>query len=326
VFVATLDSDTHKFTIFDPELRRALYWSSNLGNRCEPSAFAIAPDARRIVVGCKAGKLALLTQSIDHLPAPVTLFGISSEGGSPDEQATSEDVTAVGYFGSFFVCGSSKGRLAIWTENGDKLRDPWPINKIPDKRTPVTSVAVSPDGRVLVSGTDDGLVDAWLISQGNMPPEPIWEKRDPRQSGVNSIAFAPDGRGVLAGFADGTVHQYSEGEGKTSSDVLITLNQKNQSTKETRPRVVRVAVSPDGKRILTSGSTGVVQFWNRAGEPLTEPLDVSGGEPVDVAFTSDGLSVITSRADLAGPILPGSPQEWLANACDGLRYSVALSD
>src|SRR5262249_19891161 len=63
----------------------------------------------------------------------------------------------------------------------------------------VCSVAFSPDGRTLLTGNRDGVVQLWEVAtrqerrrfQGHIGP-------------VLSVAFAPDGRTVLSGGADTT--------------------------------------------------------------------------------------------------------------------------
>jgi len=65
----------------------------------------------------------------------------------------------------------------------------------------VNSVAFSPDGQTLVSGSGDGTVRLWQVSNGALR-ETFDEETGP---GVHSVAFSPDGSHVAWGREDGTV-------------------------------------------------------------------------------------------------------------------------
>jgi WD40 repeat protein len=64
----------------------------------------------------------------------------------------------------------------------------------------VLAVAFSPDGKVVLTGSDDGTARLWDLGT-NKPLLPPIAHRGP----VLSVAYGPDGKGVLTGSADGTV-------------------------------------------------------------------------------------------------------------------------
>ncbi|HRS14606.1 MAG TPA: WD40 repeat domain-containing protein, partial [Candidatus Bipolaricaulis sp.] len=64
----------------------------------------------------------------------------------------------------------------------------------------VRSVAFSPDGTVLASGSDDGTIKLWDVTSGT-GLRTLTGHTYP----VNSVAFSPDGKTLASGSNDGTV-------------------------------------------------------------------------------------------------------------------------
>jgi protein-disulfide isomerase len=62
----------------------------------------------------------------------------------------------------------------------------------------VTAVAFSPDGKYVVSGSEDGTARVWEAQSGREVA------RMSHDDGVNAVAFSPDGKYVVSGSEDGT--------------------------------------------------------------------------------------------------------------------------
>jgi WD40 repeat protein len=104
----------------------------------------------------------------------------------------------------------------------------------------VSSVAFSPDGKRIVSGSDDHTVKLWDVETGK-------EIRSfsGHSSDVSSVAFSPDGKRVLSGSFDKTVKLWDAETGRE----IRTFSGHSYN-------VTFVAFNSDGKRILSGSSDG----------------------------------------------------------------------
>ena len=104
---------------------------------------------------------------------------------------------------------------------------------------PVDSVAFSPDGHTLASGSDDGVVQLWDVADP-AHPSPLGQPLTGGTATVNSVAFSSDGHTLASGSGDGTTR-------------LWNLNSLNTPSGGFVPRPV---ASRPGSRTSTSLSRG----------------------------------------------------------------------
>ncbi len=141
------------------------------------------------------------------------------------------------------------------------------------------SVAFSPDGKRIVTGSLDATAKVWDAQSGK---ELLTLKG--HSSSVMSVAFSPDGTRIVTGSTDGTAKVWDAQSGKE----LLTLSMGSS--------VNSVAFSPDGRRIVTgnaeAGSSDAAKVWDaQSGKEL---LTLRAASNVDsVAFSPDGRRIAT---------------------------------
>jgi WD40 repeat protein len=67
----------------------------------------------------------------------------------------------------------------------------------------INSVAFSPDGRLIVSGSDDHTIRIWDTGTGQTVVGPLYAHSG--LFGVRSVAFSSDGKRVVSGGSDALV-------------------------------------------------------------------------------------------------------------------------
>ncbi|GAB1526840.1 hypothetical protein RhiTH_010012 [Rhizoctonia solani] len=156
----------------------------------------------------------------------------------------------------------------------------------PSRGTPdtVSRVAFSPDGSLLVSGSDDGTVLVRDAQTGNC----IYDVIRGHESRVTSVCFSPNGKYLLSGSWDQTTRMWDSGNGS-----LIP-----NSIKRHPSSVICTAFSPDGKHIacgLWNDECPIVVYDASTGESLPFPFDAHPYSVCSIAFSPNSNHLVTGH-------------------------------
>ena len=153
------------------------------------------------------------------------------------------------------------------------------------RKSPVTSVAFSPDGTILASGEINGMVKLWDVSTGR-------NINTFRGSGAlsKSVAFSPDGTQLASSTSGGyeTVEIWEVSTGKIINTIAGHLD-----------GVDSIAFSPDGTKLATGLSVSQgVKLWEIETGKQVATFSEKMGSVMSVAFSPDGMTLASTPGAL----------------------------
>ena len=139
----------------------------------------------------------------------------------------------------------------------------------------VKAVAISPDGKFILTGSEDKTARLWDVASGSSL------HTFPGNSFILDVAFSPNGKYALIDNGDGKVKLWD----LASKNALHVFNGQF------------VAFSPDSKYALTGSYDKTAKLWDITSGRLIKTFSEHEGPVKAVAFSPDGKYILTGSDD-----------------------------
>ena len=263
-----------------------------VGHRYTVHCVAFSPDGKTLASGGEDNTIILWDMTtgehIKTLARPTGPF----VGPTDTLVGHTDTVYSVAFSpdGTTLASGSEDSTIILWDmTTGEHIKTlarptgPFvgPTDLLAGHTDTVYSVAFSPDGTTLASGSADNTIILWDATTGQYKETLIGHKR-----AVYSIAFSPDGTTLASGSWDRTIKLWD------------TATWKYRHTLVGHEKVVYcVAFSPDGQ-ILASGSADkAIILWDTTTGKRVETLTKHRKAVYGVAFSPDRQTLVSGSTD-----------------------------
>jgi WD40 repeat protein len=174
----------------------------------------------------------------------------------------------------------------------------------------VNSVAFSPDGTKIASGSNDRTICVWDVQTGQLILRLIYTYK------VTSLVFSPDGKKIVSGNTANTIHLL---DAETGQFICIFTGHTAS--------VMSVAISPDGTKIVSGSKDKNIRLWNAETGECIRRLVCHFHYVNSVAFSPDGDMILSGSGDRTVRLWNASTGQLIQTLYDHTNgvYSVAFS-
>ncbi len=187
----------------------------------------------------------------------------------------------------------------------------------------ITAVAVSPDNRYLITGSDDNTARLWDLQAEDVAQSAVVLRG--HEGAIRAVAVSPDNRYLITGSRDDTARLWDlQAEDVAQSAVVL---------REHEGAIDAVAVSPDNRYLITGSQDRTARLWDLQAENVAASAVALRGHEgaIDaVAVSPDNRYLITGSRDGTARLWELQAENVADSAVvlhghEGAIYAVAVS-
>ncbi|EEY59397.1 transcriptional repressor TUP1-like protein [Phytophthora infestans T30-4] len=199
-------------------------------------AVCFSPDCSKLVAGMPQNT--------------IRVWDIASNEEGPAMTGHESEIYSLDYVNDLIVSGSGDRKVRLWDARNGQCKKIFG-NESGGPSDGVTSVALSPDGRLLAAASLDKVVRIWDTETAQ-----LLDRLEGHSDSVYSIAFSPDGKNVISGSLDRNIMLWDVcAQGRTTTRPRMLF----QGHKDF---VLSVAYTPDGRWLMSGSKDRSVVFWD----------------------------------------------------------------
>jgi WD40 repeat protein len=146
----------------------------------------------------------------------------------------------------------------------------------------VRAVAISPDGQLLASGSEDNTIKIWQLKTGRLVRTLIGHT-----NWISSLAITPDGQMLVSASGDSTIKIWQLKTGQ----LVRTLSSHTNS-------VYTMAISSDGQTIASGSGDNTIKIWQLKTGQLVRTLTRHSYAVNSLAISPDGQTLVSGNGSV----------------------------
>ena len=207
----------------------------------------------------------------DALGAATDVSELSPQGGR-----NAEKNCCVAWSPDGELIASAEGEvIRLWeAQSGREIR------ALAGHRSEVRSVAFSPDGKNLATGSDDKIVQLWQVGSGKNI-----RAFSGHQNTILSVAFSSDGKTLASGSSDNSVRLWQINSGREIRSL------------EHQQAVSSIAFSPNGKILASASYDKSIRIWQVANGRQLKVITGHESRVLSISFSLSGEIIASGSSD-----------------------------
>jgi WD40 repeat protein len=172
-----------------------------------------------------------------------------------------------------FLATGSFNRVTLWNYVSGEL-----LSDLETTDSSISSLAFTPDGKLLVVGTQKGVVRVLDVATRK------FTRTIDLDSPINALSASM--RQIVLGYSDGTLAELGI-QGQPSTHEISGHNDA----------VTALAFSPQGERFASGSASGTIKVWDAESLKLLGSLKGSTAAVLSITFAADGQVLVSSAAN-----------------------------